>query len=581
MPDYQMPDPGKHSAPSFSGEPEYLVRFFNEVEFHAAKATLDDATKVMYACRYVKNRDDYRTWTRIAKIHADDWTTFKATVYEQYPGSQGNELANISELEQLINTYKNTITTTVQLGKYRRRFIDIFEILQDNDILSERQAVEYFLSAFPDDIPSKVDHVLLAWEPKKPHREVYTLDNVYRAILHTYGDSLAPSKGKPRALTPSAPVKSETNLNSMIRTAVQDAMAPFASLFGQQGSTAIPPIPATNQHVTALPSLSPRPCAFCGGQDHYLRFCNEARRYESEGRVKRNEYGKYTTPTGIEINRSMRGTHFKNQIDNWHHDNPGHQTTAASTPAANLVSVTTLQKNNTGLDDRIRELTDKYKLSSSDIQDIRRILSNGTSTTMATPAPTAPTAQDAFTAQTTHRYQASIEDPTIVDSVIQRALEGTIQLTMKELLAIAPDVRKGIRERLQPKRVPNEPTTSAHVCMTCRSPAPAPPDGTSDDDYEAAITALYQLDEEEPPPQSVLSLHNAATVAFDNPSIHVASRPAQVQLRIIDNTAHTRPYRHRTNGSSRNQLHSLPPCLRKRRPPEHVQSAHNHDGRKH
>ncbi|KAF9486630.1 hypothetical protein BDN71DRAFT_1341807, partial [Pleurotus eryngii] len=134
-----MPDPGKHSAPSFGGEPEYLVRFFNEVKFHAAKANLDDATKVTYACRYVKNRGDYRTWTRIAKIHADDWSTFKDTVHEQYPGSQGNESVNISELEQLIETYRNTITTTVQLGNYRRRFIDIFEILQDNDILSERQ----------------------------------------------------------------------------------------------------------------------------------------------------------------------------------------------------------------------------------------------------------------------------------------------------------------------------------------------------------------------------------------------------------------------------------------------------------
>ncbi|KAL4257054.1 Retrotransposon gag domain-containing protein [Pleurotus pulmonarius] len=545
MPDYQMPDPGKHSAPSFSGEPEYLVRFFNEVEFHAAKATLDDATKVTYACRYIKNRDDYQTWTRIAKMHADNWTTFKATVYEQYPGSQGNESANICELEQLIETYRNTITTT------------------GANILSERQAVAYFLSAFPDNIPSKVDHILLTWEPKKPHREVYTLDNVYRAVLHTYGDGLTASKGKQRAITPSAPVKSEANFSSMIRTAVQDAMAPFASLLSQQGITATPLIPATNQHVTALPSSSPRPCAFCGSQDHYLRFCNEARRYESEGHVKRNEYGKYTTPTGIEINRSMRGAYFKNQIDNWHHDNPGHRTTAAATPTANLVSVATLHKDNWSLDDKIRELTNMYKLSSSDVQDLRRILSNGTSTTTATPVPTAlAPAQDTFTAQTTHRYQSSIEDPKIVDSVIQRALNGTIQLTMKELLAISPDVRKGIHERLQPKRVPNEPATSAQVCTICRRPppAPAPPDSDSDDDYEAAITALYQLDEDEPPPQPALSLLNAT-------NINVASSPTQFQ-------------QHRAYGSRRTRLHALPPCLRKRRSPEHVQSAHNHDRRK-
>ncbi|KAF4568618.1 hypothetical protein EYR40_009977 [Pleurotus pulmonarius] len=259
----------------------------------------------------------------------------------------------------------------------------------------------------------------------------------------------------------------------------------------------------------------------------------------------------------------MRGAYFKDQIDNWHHDNPGHRTTAAATPTANLVSVTTLRKDNSSLDDKIRELTNIYKLSSSDVQDLRRILSNGTSTTTATPIPTAlAPAQDTFTAQTTHRYQSSIEDPKIIDSVIQRALNGTIQLTMKELLAISPDVRKGIRERLQPKRVPNEPTTSAQVCTTCRRPppAPAPPDSDSDDDYEAAITALYQLDEDEPPPQPALSLLNAT-------NINVASSPAQSQ-------------QHRAYGSRRTQLHALPPCLCKRRPPEHVQSAHNHDGRK-
>ncbi|KDQ25088.1 hypothetical protein PLEOSDRAFT_1114044 [Pleurotus ostreatus PC15] len=42
-------------------------------------------------------------------------------------------------------------------------------------------------------------------------------------------------------------------------------------------------------------------------------------------------------------------------------------------------------------------------------------------------------------AQTTHQYQSCIEDPKIVARVIQRALNGTIQLKMKDLLAIAPD----------------------------------------------------------------------------------------------------------------------------------------------
>jgi len=51
------------------------------------------------------------------------------------------------------------------------------------------------------------------------------------------------------------------------------------------------------------------------------------------------------------------------------------------------------------------------------------------------------------------KYQSPIEDPSIPSSVLNRALNTPILLSHRELLAIAPDLRKQVRELISPKRI--------------------------------------------------------------------------------------------------------------------------------
>lgn len=60
-----------------------------------------------------------------------------------------------------------------------------------------------------------------------------------------------------------------------------------------------------------------------------------------------------------------------------------------------------------------------------------------------------------------YRFASPIEDPKAVQEVIQQSLQGTVTLMQRELYAIAPDVRKHIKEQVTTHRVPTGSTTTA------------------------------------------------------------------------------------------------------------------------
>ncbi|KAF4564905.1 hypothetical protein EYR36_002848 [Pleurotus pulmonarius] len=531
-----MPDPGQRHAPSFSGDPDLLERFFDEVERYAANASLDDSAKVQYARRYVTD-SEYRTWSRLAKVYANDWTTFKNAAYDEYPGSRPSEFADLAQLEELVEEYRNKITTIAQLGKYRRRFTDLFEILKEADILTEREAIKYFLSIFPDDTHSKIDFILLAWEPKKPLREVYTIDNVYRAILHLYeGRSTLNSL---RCTTRAPAVESEPDATSKIRTAVQEAMAEFASQLSQQ-TASTPVAPAPTQYLITM----------------------------------------HTAPTS-----------------------PVSSTPSRSIGPALTASPATLKPtSSSGLSNEIN-VANETQLLGNDIS-IR---------TRSTAIP-----QESVSTQEL-QHQSNSEYPEIVDN--RQAQQAPIQLTLEELMSISPGIRKELCERLQAMQVPVE-ASSEHGTTTYHEPPPpqVPPDD-DDYDYEAAIKALYQMDNEDPPtppdddndndygtaiadlyqmddntpppPRIALLLHNATAIARPSETLgmqhEVHRRPhsegigtqlEEVSLSIVQgyeprhrlySSLRSPPHRqaHTTRYSRRRQR------LRKRRPPEPTNSAHD------
>jgi hypothetical protein len=73
-----------------------------------------------------------------------------------------------------------------------------------------------------------------------------------------------------------------------------------------------------------------------------------------------------------------------------------------------------------------------------------------------TPFGPRPTTSAPSPTQPQYRYQSPIEDSTVAKSIIDRALDATISLTQRELLAISPYLRRQMKELTTSKKIPNE-----------------------------------------------------------------------------------------------------------------------------
>ncbi|KAF4596575.1 hypothetical protein EYR38_007962 [Pleurotus pulmonarius] len=289
-----------------------------------------------------------------------------------------------------------------------------------------------------------------------------------------------------------------------------------------QQPRAIPPPQSSEQRP-------PRKCYFCNSLYHTMGTCPDAVRYERNGWIGRNEEGKWIVlPSRDTINRSFPGDSFKEQVDNWmrannrsqERDAPPHQTvppvTAPSGVAStNMVEISTFHyaeadesENRAFIEElpspfdleeeekeeiflqvlmqKMPEVAKKY-VTSQKKKDVR--FTDPVVTTPSTPArtPTEPVlppptsvpfpstssrsqlAEAIETGRTTYRpnyrVQSNIENPKAASDVLERALDATLTITQRELLAISYDARKGLRDLISSKRVSAE-TSFASVNMT-------------------------------------------------------------------------------------------------------------------
>ena len=288
-----------------------------------------------------------------------------------------------------------------------------------------------------------------------------------------------------------------------------------------QQPRAIPPPQSSEQRP-------PRKCYFCNSLYHTMGTCPDAVRYERNGWIGRNEEGKWIVlPSRDTINRSFPGDSFKEQVDNWmrannrsqERDAPPHQTvppvTAPSGVAStNMVEISTFHyaeadesENRAFIEElpspfdleeeekeeiflqvlmqKMPEVAKKY-VTSQKKKDVR--FTDPVVTTPSAPArtPTEPVlppptsvpfpstssrsqlAEAIETGRTTYRpnyrVQSNIENPKAASDVLERALDATLTITQRELLAISYDARKGLRDLISSKRVSAE-TSFASVNM--------------------------------------------------------------------------------------------------------------------
>ncbi|KAJ8699700.1 hypothetical protein PTI98_002795 [Pleurotus ostreatus] len=185
------------------------------------------------------------------------------------------------------------------------------------------------------------------------------------------------------------------------------------------------------------------------------------------------------------------------------------------------------------------------------------------------------------------QHWSSSEHHEIVDN---RPQQAPIQLTLKELISIAPDICKELCKRLQAKPITDERTsesgpTKYHEPLPPQVPlddddnddnydyeaavkalyqmddgdAPTPPNDDNND-YGAAIADLYQTDDETPlPPRITLSLHNATAIAWpsetlgiQHKSVSASRKDTNTSTIIIQEYGHCHIVKHALYGTQDN-----------------------------
>ncbi|KAF6761017.1 hypothetical protein DFP72DRAFT_881994 [Ephemerocybe angulata] len=107
------------------------------------------------------------------------------------------------------------------------------------------------------------------------------------------------------------------------------------------------------------------------------------------------------------------------------------------------------------------------------------------------------------------RFVTPIEDPGRTASLVERSLDSPISLSMRELLSVAPDLRKGVRELISTKRIPtgtdakqsllssigdDADTATANLVSVLLNALPANASKTVANDAETLRTIEVELD---------------------------------------------------------------------------------------
>ncbi|KAK1215582.1 hypothetical protein PQX77_021793, partial [Marasmius sp. AFHP31] len=217
-----LPARGERSAPKFDPEfEEQLPTFFEEFESAAAKAQIsqDHALMKKEVLCYVDSKTN-RFWRSLPTFTnvASTWDQFKAEVISYYPDAERVSEATLDQLKRVITDHqKSGIDSSKALAAYHRDFAPIASSLISQGVLSLVQASQHYTSVFPDSVANRVDIRLQVQFPNKQKGVPYSLDEIKTAVDFLISDAsttVAPVvvKTKPAELSMQSQIQALTEL---------------------------------------------------------------------------------------------------------------------------------------------------------------------------------------------------------------------------------------------------------------------------------------------------------------------------------------------------------------------------------
>ncbi|KAJ7671839.1 hypothetical protein B0H17DRAFT_948053 [Mycena rosella] len=197
----------------------------------------------------------------------------------------------------------------------------------------------------------------------------------------------------------------------------------------------------TLEEKTEYPKGLNEKCGFCSSTGHFLRECPLVVEYIHQGRCQWNNDNKIVLPNGRFVPRRVSSQNLSERIDRWLAENgpPQQQQQQQQRPTKELeVPEVVIQRK------------PPTKPTSKPGPGPDSVATPSVATLSLPAKPLLPP---------TFKYQSMMEDPTLLQAVIDRMMNTTITLANRELCAVSSEVRKYYRENSITKRIPTVETS--------------------------------------------------------------------------------------------------------------------------
>ncbi|KAL5532503.1 hypothetical protein ACEPAF_6073 [Sanghuangporus sanghuang] len=349
-----------------------------------------------------------------------------------------------------------------------------------NGKILESQADEMFLMGITGDLREALIRRIEIKLPDHDSSTPYKIKDVLEHSNFVLGGKIVGSFGS--NFPPPATGEASTSIvkkEEVDLAKVMDTLKSFQVTLDALSKGNVPHRPGAERSETPRNPV----CNFCGEAGHYIRSCTKVLEYIQAGKCVRSQDGRIVLPNGGLITRSLPGNNLKERIDSFH----------AKAPATHTVgmveSVTPAYSHQAGPayayshDEEDQDEQENYDIERLEIliNEAKKKAAGGRRTkpdgveiprvqphkkAQAKPQPAPPSGarpstrslqspqQDDITrkSQPQYKYVVPIEDSSAVSNVLTRTLDTPITISQRELLSIAPDVRKQMKELTTAKR---------------------------------------------------------------------------------------------------------------------------------
>ena len=505
-----LPARGERNAPKFDPEfEEQLPTFFDEFESAATKAAItdDNATMKKEVLRYVDGKTN-RFWRSLSSFSAPDktWSDFKTEVLGYYPDAERVSEATLDQLKKVIADHqKSGIISSKALAAYHREFAPIASSLTNQGVLSLVQASQHYTSVFPESLANRVDIRLQVQFPAKKKGVPYTLNEIKEAVDFLISDTS----------TTAAPIVVKTeSAESSMQSQILALTELVNKLASNQSSTSKPTRPANEPRPCPWDKCSDKKMRDCADLNDWV---NKGRlEFNARGMVvlrggkRLPEEDKYSR--GLLKERFMRYFDDHPAEKSWlldvsiHGSSPSTAFLGVNISTHNQYTLAGLQgpsmsfisEDTDGLDDDERRLIERllYKMETRKAakKKAEDTAKKATSSDNSQPPkdsssqPTRPEPSQPYGGRIqeptklpkpiigrlpdgyeppaervvgappkddsrNYKYKSPIETEAAIQRVIQTAMASTVTLSQADLLAIAPDYRKHMKESVTSRRI--------------------------------------------------------------------------------------------------------------------------------